>query len=48
MPQAALNEMYVVAAFLTVMAYYKHKDNIKRLLGKTERKTYLTHKNKVD
>ncbi len=48
MPQAALNEMYVVAAFLTVMAYYKHKDNIKRLLGGTERKTYLTHKNKVD
>ena len=48
MPQAALNEMYVVAAFLTVMAYYKHKDNIKRLLGGTERKTYLIHKNKVD
>ena len=48
MPQAALNEMYVVAAFLQVMAYYKHKDNIKRLLGGTERKTYLTHKNKVD
>ena len=48
MPQAALNEMYVVAAFLTVMAYYKHKDNIKRLLGGTERKTYLTHKNKVE
>ncbi len=48
MPQAALNEMYVVAGFLTVMAYYKHKDNIKRLLGGTERKTYLTHKNKVD
>ena len=48
MPQAALNEMYVVSAFLTVMAYYKHKDNIKRLLGGTERKTYLTHKNKVD
>ena len=48
MSQAALNEMYVVAAFLTIMAYYKHKDNIKRLLGGTERKTYLTHKNKVD
>ncbi len=48
MPQAALNEMYVVAGFLTVMAYYKHKDNIKRLLDGTERKTYLTHKNKGD
>lgn len=46
MPQAALNEMYVVAGFLTVMAYYKHKDNIKRLLSGTERKTYLIHKNK--
>ena len=48
MPQAALNEMYVIAGFLTVMAYYKHKDNIKRLLSGTERKTYLTHKNKVE
>lgn len=48
MSQAALNEMYVVAGFLTVMAYYKHKDNIKRLLGGTERKTYLTHKNKAE
>ena len=48
MPQAALNEMYVVAGFLTVMAYYKHKDNIKRLLDGKERKTYLTHKNKGD
>ena len=48
MPQEALNEMYVVAGFLTVMAYYKHKDNIKRLLDGTERKTYLTHKNKGD
>lgn len=48
MSQAALNEMYVVAGFLTVMAYYKHKDNIKRLLGGTERKTYLTHKNKTE
>lgn len=48
MSQAALNEMYVVALFLTVMAYYKHKDNIKRLLGGTERKTYLTHKNKAE
>ena len=48
MPQEALIEMYVIAGFLTVMSYYKHKDNIKRLLGGTERKTYLTHKNKVD
>ncbi len=46
MSQALLNEMYVIAAFLTIMAYYKHRENIKRLLSGTERKTYLTHKNK--
>ena len=48
MSQALLNEMYVIAAFLTVMAYYKHRENIKRLLSGTERKTYLTHKNKEE
>ena len=46
MSQALLNEMSVIAAFLTKMAYYKHRENIKRLLSGTERKTYLTHKNK--
>lgn len=46
MTQAYLNELYVLAGFLTVMAYYKHRENIKRLLSGTERKTYLTHKNK--
>ena len=46
MSQELLVEMYVIAGGLTVMAYYKHKDNIKRLLGGTERKTYLSHKNK--
>lgn len=46
MPQNLLIEMYIIAGVLTVMAYYKHKDNIKRLLSGTERKTYLTHKNK--
>ena len=44
MPQSSLNEMYVIAALLTVMAYYKHRENIKILLSGTERKTYLTHK----
>ena len=48
MSQGTLIEMYVVAVFLTVMAYYKHKDNIKRLLSGTERKTYLTHKNTTE
>ena len=45
MSQALLIEMYVIAAFLTVMAYWKHRENIKRLVSGTERKTYLTHKN---
>lgn len=46
MSQELLVEMYVIAGGLTVMAYYKHKDNIKRLLSGTERKTYLSHRNK--
>lgn len=44
MSQNMLIEMYIVAGFLTVMAFYKHRENIKRLLSGTERKTYLTHK----
>lgn len=44
MSQPTLTEMYVVAAFLTVMAFWKHRENIKRLLSGTERKTYLVHK----
>ncbi len=44
MPQAALNEMYIVAVLLAVMAYYKHRENIGRLLKGKERKTYLTKK----
>lgn len=46
MSQPLLIELYVVTAILTVMAYYKHRENIKRLLSGTERKTYLSHKNK--
>ena len=46
MSQQHLFEMYGVAAFLTIMAYYKHRENIKRLLKGEERKTYLTKKNK--
>lgn len=46
MSQQHLFEMYGVAAFLTIMAYYKHRENIKRLLRGEERKTYLTKKNK--
>ncbi len=44
MSQAHLNEMYILTAFLTVMAYWKHRENIKRLIGGVERKTYLIKK----
>lgn len=44
MTQGLLNEMYVILFLLTVMAFWKHRENIKRLLSGTERKTYLTHK----
>lgn len=47
MSQGALTEMYIVAAFLTVMAYWKHRENIKRLLKGEERKTYLFKKVKA-
>ncbi|MCM1143356.1 MAG: glycerol-3-phosphate 1-O-acyltransferase PlsY [Blautia sp.] len=48
MSQAHLTELYILAAFLTVMAYYKHRENIARLLKGEERKTYLTHKEQKD
>lgn len=46
--QEMLNEMYLIAFLLMAMAYWKHRENIKRLLTGTERKTYLFKKNKVD
>ena len=39
-------EMYLVAVFLAALAFWKHRDNIKRLLGGTERKTYLGSRHK--
>lgn len=48
MTQAQLYEMYVVALLLAVLAYWKHRENIGRLLRGNERKTYLLKKNKVD
>lgn len=44
MTQAKLIEMYGIALFLTIMAYYKHWENIKRLIKGEERKTYLFKK----
>lgn len=46
--QPVLNEMYAVTAFLTILVFYKHKENISRLLHGNERKTYLFKKNKVE
>ncbi len=47
-PQAILNEMYILTALLTALAYYKHRENIVRLVKGQERKTYLTKKKKGD
>ena len=48
MTKPRLIEMYLVVIFLAAMAFYKHKDNIKRLREGTERKTYLSKKHKSD
>lgn len=48
MSQAQLYEMYALTFALAVLAYWKHRENIKRLIHGNERKTYLTKKNKVD
>ena len=44
MTQANLIEMYIITIFLAAMAYYKHRENIKRLIKGEERKTYLKKK----
>ncbi|MCR5503402.1 MAG: glycerol-3-phosphate 1-O-acyltransferase PlsY [Lachnospiraceae bacterium] len=41
-----LIEMYAVTFALLIMAFYRHRENIKRLLSGTERKTYLSKKGK--
>lgn len=38
-------QMYVLMGALTVLAFYQHRGNIKRLLQGTEKKTYLKKKN---
>ena len=45
-PKEVLMEMYILTAVLTILAYYKHRENIARLIKGQERKTYLTKKNK--
>lgn len=48
MSQAHLIELYIVVFIMAVLAYWMHRENIKRLLSGTERKTYLFKKNKMD
>lgn len=42
------NEFYVIVFLLGVMAFVRHKDNIKRLLNHTERKTYIMKKPELE
>lgn len=46
MSQPLLFELYMVTVFLTAMAYWKHRENIVRLVHGEERKTYLLSKQK--
>ena len=46
--QAQLIEMYMLSLLLAILAYWKHRENIVRLLHGNERRTYLLKKNKVD
>lgn len=48
MPQPELNEMYIIAACLALLAFWKHRSNIGRLIHGNERKTYLSKKNKEE
>ncbi len=47
MPAGNLYEIYGIALFLTIMAFWKHRQNISRLLKGTESKTYLSKKKKA-
>ncbi|MDE5802038.1 MAG: glycerol-3-phosphate 1-O-acyltransferase PlsY [Lachnospiraceae bacterium] len=48
MTQGQLIELYLVTFILTVMAFWKHRANIVRLIKGEERKTYLFKKNKLE
>ena len=48
MSQGQLIEMYIVFGCLLVLAYWKHRENIVRLVQGKERKTYLLKKNKTE
>lgn len=46
MPSNYVMEMYMLAAFICVMAFWRHRANIGRLLAGTENKTYLGKRKK--
>lgn len=48
MAQSRLIEMYVISFLLAALAYWKHRENIVRLVQGNERKTYLLKKNRLD
>lgn len=45
MSQSALIELYMITVLLAALAFWGHRENIKRLIHKEERKVYLTKKN---
>jgi len=47
-PRAVCYEMYAVAFVISAMAFIRHHENIKKLAAGTERKTYLSKKNKAE
>lgn len=44
MPKEYLYEMYIIIVLLTLLAVWKHHENISRLIAGSERKTYLSSK----
>ena len=48
MSQGQLIEMYIVFGCLLLLAYWKHRENIVRLVQGKERKTYLLKKKKTE
>jgi len=48
MPLGYCIELDIISLLLMIMAFYRHRGNIDRLIHKNERKTYILKKNKVD
>ncbi|WP_026503738.1 glycerol-3-phosphate 1-O-acyltransferase PlsY [Butyrivibrio sp. NC3005] len=47
MSQIQLFETYSIAIIMTLLAFWKHRSNIVKLINKEERKTYIFKKNKL-